>query len=316
MRTARAPFAALCLLAASAPPVDAAGPAWTLEVNAHGLRRAEVRGEATLGKARTPARLQLQCKPGLQGTLAWRLEIENANAAMKGFPFDDFEGPDAVAMDQALSTISIEGGMLHPNAQLPQTGYYHADRPNSFVLEAAADADDASDVALVADAIGPATTAVTWRVRDPRDGERAIEARFAATRGAGAVRSAMAGCGPAPDIDADTVSKLLGQEPVGSGLVDMAAFGWHAQALTGSDYDAFRAALAKGEPISRADGLLVAAGRGENGDAAVWMLDLKRKLAEAVLVRSGKAQRYRDEDAPKLGDPDSVREFLSTVIKQ
>jgi len=303
VKAAAVAWAALALAADSG--------SWKPEVDPSGLRRTEVAGEARLGETRTPARLALQCRPGVKGALVWSLQVEHA-AKLDGFRFDDFEGPDAVALEQALSELSIEGGLMQPKVKARQSGFFHGDQADSFVFEVAAEAGAGSDASLLADAIGPTTTAITWTVTSARDVKQHILARFPAQGAAEAVRRTMSGCGPAPELGDELAAAWQGKDP--AIVLDQRAVDWRLQALLGRDYDAFRAALAKAEPIGTSGSMLYLMGRGEDGSAAAWYVDRKGGLGEAVLIRHRKPERFIDEDAPRLVAPIEVREFIAKAM--
>jgi hypothetical protein len=291
----------------------AADGSWKADVATNGLRRAEVAGEARLGALRTPAKLALQCRPGAKGSLVWSLQIEHANK-FGTFHFDDFEGPDAIALDQELSELAIEGGLMHPQVKAKQSGFFHGDRADSFAFEVAADAGAASEAALLADAIGPGTLGIAWTVTSARDVQARIEAHFPAVDAADAVRSTMSGCGPAPEISSEMASAWQGKDPIAAGIFDQRAVDWRLQALLGADYAAFREAFAKAEPVGTSGSMLYLLGHGEDGSTAAWYADRKGGIGEAVLIRAHKTQRYFDEDAPRLIAPGAVREFIAKAM--
>ncbi len=245
-----------------------------------------------------PARLSLQCRPGVKGSLLWSLEVEHA-AKLKDFVYDDFEGPDAAASAQRLSELSIEGGLMHPQVKAAQNGFYHGERSDSFVFEVSAPATAASDAALLADAVGPSTTGFAWSVTSARDVKQRIVAHFPAQAAAASIKETMAGCGPVPQISAETIAGWRGSGAAADGLLEERPVLWWTKALLGRDYAQFRAALAHAEPLAGGDDLLYLLGKGDNGTAAVWLFDRNNARSEAVLISAGKAKRYLDEDAPR-----------------
>jgi hypothetical protein len=300
------------LAAVSAPATPPAG--WSASVNENGLRHAEVRGEAALGKLRTPARLMLQCRPGMKGSISWMLEIEHASN-LKGFNFGDFEGPDAPAAGKRLSELGIEGGLMHPQVSAAQNGYFHGDRPDSFVFEVTAAAAAASDAALLADAIGPGTSGISWTVTSARDVNLRIAAHFPADDASAVVRDASAGCGPAPPLSDEAMAAWTGKDAATSGMLEQPAISWRTKATLGRDYALFRAALAKSEPVGSDVHALYIFGRNEAGVAATWVYDRQSGRDEAVLIKAGKSKRYADDDAKRIQMPDAVRAYLASAIK-
>ena len=284
--------------------------AWKAEVDANGLRRTEVAGEARFGQLRTPAKLALQCRPGVKGALVWSLQVEHAEK-FDTFRFDDFEGPDALALEQELSELSVEGGLMHPQLKSKQSGFFHGDKADSFVFEVAAEAYAASEAALLADAIGPGTLGVAWTVTSPRDVKQQIVAHFPVQGAADAVRATMSGCGPAPEITDAMVAAWNGKDPNEAHLFEQRALDWRLQGLLGGDYGAFRAALARAEPFGSSGNMVFLLGHGEDGSTAAWYADRKGGIGEAVLIRGNKSKRYFDEDAPRLLAPGTVREFIA-----
>ena len=289
-----------------------AGGSWKAEVAPDGLRRAEAAGEARFGALRTPAKLSLQCRPGAKGTLVWSLQIEHANK-FSAFRLDDFEGPDAIARDQALSELSIEGGLMH-RVKTKQRGLFRGDRADSFAFEVTAEGATASEASLLADAIGPTTLVIAWTVTSARDVEARIAAHFPAEGAADAVRSTMSGCGPAPEITAEMAGAWQGKDPDASGVFEQRAVAWRLQALLGADYAAFRAAFAKAEPVGTSGSMIFLLGHGEDGSTAAWYVDRKSGMGEAVLIRAHKTQRYFDEDAQRLIAPGAVRDFIAKAM--
>lgn len=301
MAVARA-LAASALLLAAAPAA-----AWQARVEASGLRVAATTGEARFAGSGASAGLELRCMPGDAGALEWRLVVEGASTL--GFPFDRFEGPDAPAAKERLATLALEGGLLRPRIPPVSLAGWH-DGADRFVLAFAAPANAAAEGALLADSIGPQSTALSWTVApSPQDGAL-LEARFALQDAAPAVRSTMAGCGPAPPIGDAQRDAWRGRNPHAIDWFAQRAVAWRLHGLLGARHDAVLARLAGAEPLGT-DGetvFLLAPSREAPRDGVAIML--RGETTEVVLVDDGVVERLvAGRTAIPL--PDAVRAFVA-----
>lgn len=289
---------------------------WQSDIDAHGIRSASTTGTATIGRTESAATLRYKCAPGRRGNSIWSLEIAHADRAVAGFGFADFEGPDAPANGQRLSELALEGGLLQTRIKVAQTGYFAAEPPDTFVIESSSPAGQGGDLALLTDAIGPATGAITWSVQGARDPEQRLDARFAGAGAGRAIGVARIGCGPAPALTTETVEAWVGKDPNFAGVFDDAGLLWRLKALLGRDFDAFRLAIADAQPVARDGRIVYVVGhlRGDDKLAAAWMFDLDSGASEAALVESGKLRTIRDEGAPRITAPESVRSYLAAAM--
>lgn len=293
---------AAALLLAAAPPA-----AWQGRVDADGLRVAAVVGEARVEGRGAPAVLELRCLPGERGTLEWRLVVEGAAAL--GFDFARFEGPDAPAARERLGTLALEGGLLRPRIPpVALAGWYDGD--DRFILAFNAPANAAAEGALLADSIGPQSTALSWTVAQSPDSALHVEARFALDGAAAPVRTAMAGCGPAPPIGEALRDAWRGRNPHAVDWFTQRAVAWRLEGLLGSRHADVLARLAAAEPIGT-DGetvFVLAPSREAPRDGVAILM--RGDATEVVLVDDGVVERLvAGRTAIPL--PDAVRAFVA-----
>jgi hypothetical protein len=291
----------------AATTVTAAPAEWRGAIEAGGLRRAEIGGSARFGEVELPATLQLQCHPGSDGALVWRLKVGGTDALAE-FGLDDFEGPDAVAAGERLSMLALEGGLLQPRVETATAGYY-ADA-STFAFEFAAPANAASQGALLADSIGPQTRTLRWVVHSYRDRARMLAASFAAARGLAAVRDTMMGCGPPPALGPEQFAAWLGRNPAAVSLWSQRPIEWRLRALLGADYDAVRARLARAEPLGETDGVyfVLAPDRDDERSGAVVQFSAGGD-GEVIVIDAGQVTRYVLRSGA-IDPPPAVREFI------
>ncbi len=281
---------------------------WMGSVDENGLRTATVTGEAHFGSARVPATLKLACRPGLDGTVAWELELAEASR-IADFGFDHYEGPDARAAKERLTEIVPEGGMLRTTVRAAAAGYYGV-TPDTFVLSVSTGANAASDVALLAELISAQTEAVQWTTRSLALDGAALVARFAADGAAPVVRETIMGCGPPPALDAKALERALGRNPAATNLFAQRGLEWRLEGLLGREHDAFLARVARAKPLARSgDVWFVLAAPGDGHGATAVMFDASGAL-EVVLADDGGTRRLATSLKP-LVVPEPVREFLA-----
>jgi hypothetical protein len=295
----------------STEPVAAAdvAPEWRVEINPHGLRTATAQGIANFGSMRWPATLTLQCAPGHDGALVWKMEIAGARDG-DGFDFGAFEGPDAPANGKQLTQLALEGGLLTTRFATTQTGSWsEADR---FAFEVSARAWDMSNGALLADAVGSQTQAILWSMRSPAESSQVIVARFGASGAQEVLRSTMSGCGPAPKIDAAALKRWADGDD--TGLWKDRAMQWRLQGVLGARYDTFAQQNWPADAVKRdGDVYYALATPDANGNGAALMFNAEGIL-EALLVEAGNLQRYSWYRSA-LKPPQAVRDYLSGIVK-
>jgi hypothetical protein len=294
-------------LAAALLLIAAPAAAWQARVDATGLRIATATGEAQVDGRQAPATLELRCLPGERGTLEWRLVVEGAAAL--GFDFGRFEGPDAPAARERLGTLALEGGLLRPRIPpVAMAGWYDGD--DRFVLAFSAPANAAAEGALLADSIGPQSTALSWTVaQSPGEAPR-LEARFALDGAAATVRGTMAGCGPAPPIGEALRDAWRGRNPHAIDWFAQRAVAWRLEGLLGPRHADVLARLSAAEPIGT-DGetVFVLAPSRETPRDGVAIL-MRGDATEVVLVDDGVVER-QVAGRTAIPLPEAVRAFVA-----
>jgi hypothetical protein len=297
-----------CLLMLLVPGVAAATEGWQHAVDDNGLRRASAQGGVLMtaadgSTAAEMAELELRCRPGRDGSVAWRLVVP-AGGVMAGFPFDTFEGPDAPAAATAATRLALEGGLLRTAFDARQSGYrIDADR---FAFEVVQAATASAEAALLADAIGTQTRALTYSVR-AENGVR-LEARFDAAGARAAVAETMLGCGPVPVLGADERAVWVGRAVADSGALTARAVTWRLAATLGPRWPAVRERLAAATAGVDGDVLYLLADEGEDRGVAVMFGALAATVV--ILIDEGKVTRHVFDGA-SIPAPQAVREFVA-----
>jgi hypothetical protein len=257
-----------------------------------------------------PAQLKLQCAPGENGTVSWSLILEEASAFGE-FGLSDFEGPDAVAGNTAVTKVRLIGGLLQPTVQVVVGGWYSAEVDGAFELSFNAPADAASEAALLAEAMGPQTQNFNWRTASFRDPARGIEAQFDARAAQAAVHETLMGCGPPPEFAEGAPAAWQGRNPNGLEIWRQRAMEWRLKGLLGSGYDAFLARLATAQPVAReGEVYYVLAPDAQDPHGGVALLFDGGNEMEAIRVDAGLAI-VAARRARALPRPDAVREFVA-----
>ena len=299
--------AALAFTAAQAAPEASV---WSHEANANGVRMATVAGTARFGEIELPARLSLQCAPGEGGTVSWSLVLEQASQYGE-FGLDAFEGPDAEAGSTAVTKVRLIGGLLQPTVQVVVAGWYSADVDGAFVLSFSAPANDASQAALLAEAIGPLTQSYNWRTASFRDASRGIEAQFDARAAQAAVHETMMGCGPVPEFADGAPASWQGRNPNGIEIWRQRAMEWRLKGLLASEYENFLARMGTAQPVAReGEVYYVLAPDAQDPQSGVALLFDAGSEMEAIRVDAGLAIVVARR-ARALPRPDAVREFVA-----
>ena len=283
---------------------------WSHEANANGVRMATVTGTARFGEIELPAQLSLQCAPGEGGTVSWSLVLEQASQYGE-FGLDAFEGPDAEAGSTAVTKVRLIGGLLQPTVQVVVAGWYSADVDGAFVLSFSAPANDASQAALLAEAIGPLTQSYNWRTASFRDASRGIEAQFDARAAQAAVHETMMGCGPVPEFADGAPASWQGRNPNGIEIWRQRAMEWRLKGLLGSEYENFLARMGTAQPVAReGEVYYVLAPDAQDPQSGVALLFDAGSEMEAIRVDAGLAIVVARR-ARALPRPDAVREFVA-----
>lgn len=297
-----------CSLLLLAPLLASATEGWRHAVDDNGLRRASVQGGVLMtaadgSTAAELAELELRCRPGRDGSLAWRLVVP-AGGVMAGFPFDDFEGPDAPAAARSASRLALEGGLLRTAFDTRQTGYRIG--AGRYAFEVVQPANASAEAALLADAIGTQTRAVTWSVR--ADGGVRLEARFDAAGARAPVSETMLGCGPVPVLGADERATWAGRTVADTGALESRAIAWRLAATLGPRWPAVRERLAVATAGVDGEVLYLLAAEGEDRGVAVMFGPLAATIV--VTIDDGKVSR-RVLDGASFPAPSAVREFVA-----
>jgi hypothetical protein len=297
-----------CLLVLLVPGVAAATDGWQHAVDDNALRRASVQGGVLMtaadgSTAAELAELELRCRPGRDGSLVWRLVVP-AGGVMAVFPYDAFEGPDAPAAATSASRLALEGGLLRTAFDTRQSGYrLDAGR---FAFEVVQPSNASGEAALLADAIGTQTRALTWSVR--ADGGFRLDARFDAAGARAAVAETMLGCGPVPVLGADERAALAGRAVADSGALASRALAWRLAATLGPRWPAVRERLAAATAGVDGDVFYLLADEGEDRGVAV----LFGPHAATVVVLIDEGRVTRDVlDGASIPAPQPVREFVA-----
>jgi hypothetical protein len=110
----------LALVAATAFPLSPALADWTTETRVSGLKVAATAATARFGEQAFAADVSIECYPGEDGSFTIMLVVEGIEA-LSGFPYLDFEGPDAPMNERALFRVAVGAG---PPRDLRQSGWF------------------------------------------------------------------------------------------------------------------------------------------------------------------------------------------------
>lgn len=296
----------LLLVLACAAPAQAAP--WAVTIDDNGLRRAHADGRVAYRDLDVPAKLALECRPGVDGTVAWAMEVADA-AQLSGFAFSDYEGPDAPAARKRLSTLEPDGGMLRYTLKSAAAGYYSAD--GAFVFSIAAPANAASEVGFLAETATDTVKGYRWTVQSTRADEPGLVGTFPGEGAHVALADAMLGCGPAPALDAKAIDAWQGRNPASVDLWRQRPIAWRLAGLLGNDYAAFVERMRRAQPVAKdGDVVYVLAEQPDApGTATVALLGPEGR-SEVVFVDGGSVRRVASHDKP-IEPPQAVREFIA-----
>jgi hypothetical protein len=183
---------ALCLAGALALAATAAkAQEWQSEVNENGVGTATVTTDAVLGEHAAPAAVRFQCADGEGGTLSILLIVRDTRF-VPDFPFDTFEGPDAVTRERPLYRVEVGGESVGFGFDLYVDGWYV--EQYAFVFGHAARNGTDSQVARIADAVRKGATTMTVGVAMPDGSDRWLLAKVPMTNAAAAVAEVTEPC--------------------------------------------------------------------------------------------------------------------------
>jgi hypothetical protein len=167
--------------------------AWHSEKTLNGTA-AEVAGEAQTPDGPAKVTLSFECTPGKGGTSVADFVVLGATK-LKGFDFDDFEGPDAPAKSKPLVTFTVHpasGSDVVVNTAV--SGSYTV-TDGGFAFEAYTKANEPGKVTQLTDAIAAGGLSISVLVQSFNHADKSIQATFSTKGAAGIVRDAMKSCG-------------------------------------------------------------------------------------------------------------------------
>jgi hypothetical protein len=131
--------------------------AWVDKTQAD-TQKASIQGTFKVSNLESVAELILSCQPRVQGRLSWRMQA-NASEALAGFGVDDFAAFATPVSRQYSAHLALEGGLLNTRFSAIADGAWQ--NAQSFVFEFSAPAQAVSNLALLADSIGPQSQSLT-----------------------------------------------------------------------------------------------------------------------------------------------------------
>lgn len=183
-------FIRMTLLAALAGVQLLAGsaPGWRFARTEAGLRTLTTQGQAQTPAGPADGSLNLFCKEGEGGWIGLEFTVFKADEAapgdfiqaIKGFHFDDFEGPGAPASSRRLTRLECRGRGGDCRIQVRQAGSYSSALSGGFEFSTGVPNTAAgSDLRRLLAALGKAGgDRLTVTVTDTRDPKAAIQGEF------------------------------------------------------------------------------------------------------------------------------------------
>jgi hypothetical protein len=114
--------------------------------------------------------------------------------SIKGFHFDDFEGPDAPAAVRRLTQVTVLGKGGQVQARLRQNGYYSAEVQGGFVFDSGIPGGkEKLELQKIFRALRDGGTTLVVRVTDSKDPKVWVQGEFAAGGTAGMLRKKLVG---------------------------------------------------------------------------------------------------------------------------
>jgi hypothetical protein len=173
--------------------IQTSAPAdWQIKKQQNGTV-AEVAADAQTPDGTAKTTISFQCSPGKGGTSTITFVVLGA-FRMKGFDFDDFEGPDAPAQRHSQVTITAHRPSGDLVIKTACTGYYTVS-DEGFAFEITTMANVRGKVTQMSDAMIQGATGISVRVQGLKHPQKVIQANFPATGAAAALSQVMQGCG-------------------------------------------------------------------------------------------------------------------------
>ena len=168
------PLARLVLLALLAAGPLHADWKYVTQHNRPDIASTTATGKSPDGPIQTT--FNVEYSPGKTGVLTVDFVVAGA-AKMKGFGFDDFEGPDAPAAKRKLTRVTVEKPGGKPvTVNLTVAGWY---LDHSFHFAANEENKNPGDVLKVVRALQAGATRVSVTVTDLHDAKKSLHAEFA-----------------------------------------------------------------------------------------------------------------------------------------
>ena len=165
---------------------------WQIKKQDNGVV-AEAAAEAKTPDGPARSTLSFQCTSGKGGASTIEFTVAGA-VAMKGFDFDEFEGPDAPAQRHALVTLTAHRPAGDLVIRTSCTGFYTVS-DEGFAFEVTTMANVHGKVSKLSDALIHGATSISIRIRGLKHAEKTIEATFPADGAPAILGQIMAGCG-------------------------------------------------------------------------------------------------------------------------
>src|SRR5580704_2330441 len=166
---------------------------WHSEKTINGMA-AEVAGEAQTPDGPAKVTLSFECTPGKGGTNSVVFVVLGATK-LKGFDFDNFEGPDAPASAKPLVTFTVHrtSGADVVVKTTASGSYTVTDQGFAFEVSTAANVREGK-VAQLTDAIARGGASISVRVQGFKDPQKTIQVTFSTAGAAEVVSQAMKAC--------------------------------------------------------------------------------------------------------------------------
>jgi hypothetical protein len=172
-------------------PVLALAQEWR-QSSADGVQIAQISAQGMTPSGATETKLILKCRAGKDGAISLVYRINGVDK-IKGFNFDDFEGPDAVAANRKLTTFTVQSaeGNLAINTALG--AYYSGEEKDSFDFEFSALNNSHGDLRRLINALMKGATKIVVKVQDSKDKSKFLQTEFPTAGSAAAISAAMKG---------------------------------------------------------------------------------------------------------------------------
>jgi hypothetical protein len=166
---------------------------WHSEKTINGMA-AEIAGQAQTPDGPAKVRLSFECTAGKGGTNSVVFVVLGATK-LKGFDFDNFEGPDAPASAKPLVTFTVHrtSGADVVVKTTASGSYTVTDEGFAFEVSTAANAREGK-VAQLTDAVVRGAASISVRVQGFKDPQKTIQVTFSTNGAAEVVGQAMKAC--------------------------------------------------------------------------------------------------------------------------